>query len=173
MDVVEPFNAQRERGITASFSGMFTSRLWRCKKNQGGRNRHRFAGIKKGGGIAPAILAAISAGGFRAAFNSKGRLTSYVSSIPVYVIKAGADERSTSVTVLSAYKQGYSWLYDVVRPALEGQAITPALIERAATLAVEAANPINDQRGSVEFRKHLVRVLTRRTLITALERANA
>jgi len=57
--------------------------------------------------------------------------------------------------------------------ALEGQAITPALIERAATLAVEAAKPINDQRGSVEFRKHLVRVLTRRTLITALERANA
>jgi carbon-monoxide dehydrogenase medium subunit len=57
--------------------------------------------------------------------------------------------------------------------ALEGQAITPALIERAATLAVEAAKPINDQRGSVEFRKHLVRVLTRRTLTTALERANA
>ena len=57
--------------------------------------------------------------------------------------------------------------------ALEGQAVTPALIERAATLAVEAARPINDQRGSVEFRKHLVRVLTRRTLTTALERAGA
>ena len=25
------------------------------------------------------------------------------------------------VRVLSAYKQGYSWLYDVVRPALEGR----------------------------------------------------
>lgn len=57
--------------------------------------------------------------------------------------------------------------------ALEGQAITPALIERAATLAVEAAKPISDQRGSIEFRKHLVRVLTRRTLTTALARANA
>lgn len=57
--------------------------------------------------------------------------------------------------------------------ALEGQAITPALIERAATLAVEAARPISDQRGSVEFRKHLVRVLTRRTLTTAFERASA
>ena len=34
------------------------------------------------------------------------------------LIKAGADEKATSVTVLSAYKQGYSWLYDVVRPAL-------------------------------------------------------
>jgi len=57
--------------------------------------------------------------------------------------------------------------------ALEGQAVTPQLIERAATLAIEAAKPIDDQRGSIEFRKHLVRVLTRRTLTTALARANA
>ena len=57
--------------------------------------------------------------------------------------------------------------------ALEGQAITPELIERAATLAVEAAKPISDQRGSADFRRHLVRVLTRRTLTTALARASA
>ncbi len=57
--------------------------------------------------------------------------------------------------------------------SLEGQAVTPQLIEQAATLAIEAAKPINDQRGSVEFRKHLVRVLTRRTLTTALQRASA
>jgi CO/xanthine dehydrogenase FAD-binding subunit len=56
---------------------------------------------------------------------------------------------------------------------LEGQSVTPSLIERAAELAVEAARPISDQRGSVEFRRHLVRVLTRRTLTTALERAHA
>jgi aerobic carbon-monoxide dehydrogenase medium subunit len=56
---------------------------------------------------------------------------------------------------------------------LEGQSVTPSLIERAAELAVEAARPISDQRGSVEFRRHLVRVLTRRTLTTALERARA
>ncbi len=41
--------------------------------------------------------------------------------------------------------------------ALEGQPVTPELIERAAALAVEAARPISDQRGSVEFRRHLVR----------------
>ena len=57
--------------------------------------------------------------------------------------------------------------------ALEGQAVTPELIERAAGLAIEAARPISDQRGSVEFRKHLVRVLTRRTLTTAFQRASA
>jgi carbon-monoxide dehydrogenase medium subunit len=55
--------------------------------------------------------------------------------------------------------------------ALVGQSITPALIERAATLAVDAARPISDQRGSADFRRHLVRVLTHRTLTTALERA--
>ena len=57
--------------------------------------------------------------------------------------------------------------------SLEGQAVTPESIERAAALAVEAAKPISDQRGSAEFRRHLVRVLTRRTLTTALQRASA
>jgi carbon-monoxide dehydrogenase medium subunit len=55
---------------------------------------------------------------------------------------------------------------------LVGEAVSPALIEEAAELAVAAARPISDQRGTAEFRQHLVRVLTRRTLTTALERAN-
>ena len=54
---------------------------------------------------------------------------------------------------------------------LEGEAVNAALIDEAAELAVQAASPISDQRGSAEFRRHLVRVLTRRTLSTALERA--
>jgi carbon-monoxide dehydrogenase medium subunit len=55
--------------------------------------------------------------------------------------------------------------------ALVGQPVTPALIERAAELAIDAARPISDQRGSADYRRHLVRVLTRRTLTVALERA--
>jgi carbon-monoxide dehydrogenase medium subunit len=57
--------------------------------------------------------------------------------------------------------------------ALEGKPITPELIERAADLAGQAAKPISDQRGSADFRRHLVRILTRRTLTTALARAGA
>jgi carbon-monoxide dehydrogenase medium subunit len=57
--------------------------------------------------------------------------------------------------------------------ALVGHPLSPALIDRAAELAVEAARPISDQRGSADFRRHLVRVLTRRTLTTALARARA
>jgi hypothetical protein len=47
------------------------------------------------------------------------------------LVKAGADEKATSVTVLSAYKQGYSWLYDVVRPALAGKAVDSITIKFA------------------------------------------
>jgi carbon-monoxide dehydrogenase medium subunit len=57
--------------------------------------------------------------------------------------------------------------------SLEGQPVTPERIAHAADLAVEAARPISDQRGSADFRRHLVRVLTRRTLTTALARASA
>jgi aerobic carbon-monoxide dehydrogenase medium subunit len=54
---------------------------------------------------------------------------------------------------------------------LEGKPVTPEGIERAAEVAVGAARPISDQRGSADYRLHLVRVLTRRTLRTALARA--
>jgi CO/xanthine dehydrogenase FAD-binding subunit len=57
--------------------------------------------------------------------------------------------------------------------AIEGKSLTPELIDRAADLAVQSAKPISDQRGSADFRRHLVRVLTRRTLATARARASA
>ena len=55
--------------------------------------------------------------------------------------------------------------------ALEGTPVTLEAIDRAADLAVGVAKPISDQRGSADYRRHLVRVLTRRTLRTALQRA--
>jgi hypothetical protein len=47
------------------------------------------------------------------------------------LVKAGADDKATTVTILSAYKQGYSWLYDVVRPALSGKAVDTLTIRFA------------------------------------------
>ena len=43
--------------------------------------------------------------------------------------------------------------------------------ETAAQLAAEAADPSADLRGSVEYKKDLVRVLTARALRKAIERA--
>lgn len=55
--------------------------------------------------------------------------------------------------------------------SLIGKKFDAAAIESAAQLAIEQASPIDDMRGTAEFRNHLVGVLTRRTLERAAERA--
>ena len=55
--------------------------------------------------------------------------------------------------------------------ALAGKAITEEAIEAAAQAAMDAARPISDMRGTIRQRRHLVGVLTRRTLQGAIERA--
>ena len=52
---------------------------------------------------------------------------------------------------------------------LEGKEVTEDLIREAGEAAVEAASPISDVRGSVEYRIELVKVLTRRTLAQCME----
>jgi CO/xanthine dehydrogenase FAD-binding subunit len=56
---------------------------------------------------------------------------------------------------------------------LAGKEITAENVQEAARLAQAAARPINDLRGTVEHRKHLCAVLTRRALEKAIERARA
>jgi glucokinase len=46
-------------------------------------------GVYIGGGIAPKMVDALSVGTFRQAFEAKGRLASYLSPIPVYIIMIG------------------------------------------------------------------------------------
>jgi carbon-monoxide dehydrogenase medium subunit len=55
--------------------------------------------------------------------------------------------------------------------ALKGKMPDEAAIKRAAELAAEVSEPAEDLRGSVEYKKDLVRVLTARALRKALERA--
>jgi carbon-monoxide dehydrogenase medium subunit len=54
--------------------------------------------------------------------------------------------------------------------ALRGEKLDDATIRRAAELAAEASEPAADLRGSVEYKRDLVRVLTARALRRALER---
>ena len=56
--------------------------------------------------------------------------------------------------------------------ALTGQRPSGELFAKAAELAQAGARPISDVRGSAEFRRYLVGVMTNRCLNIALERAN-
>ena len=47
------------------------------------------------------------------------------------IVDAGARLEDVSVTVLSAYKQGYSWLYDEIRPQLANRSIDQIVIRFA------------------------------------------
>ncbi len=54
---------------------------------------------------------------------------------------------------------------------LSGSPVSDAVIEQAAAAASRAARPISDMRGTIEQRKHLSGVLTRRALVKAVARA--
>ena len=54
---------------------------------------------------------------------------------------------------------------------LAGRPSNNESIQHAAEIARDSARPITDMRGTIEYRKHLCEVLTRRALNTAIERA--
>lgn len=56
---------------------------------------------------------------------------------------------------------------------LEGKPATAESFAHAGTLAQAVATPIDDMRGTAEFRRHLVAVLAQRTLAEAVDRARA
>jgi len=55
--------------------------------------------------------------------------------------------------------------------ALVGKPVNAESVQLAANIARDAAKPITDMRGTIEYRTHLCEVLTRRALNTAIERA--
>jgi aerobic carbon-monoxide dehydrogenase medium subunit len=54
---------------------------------------------------------------------------------------------------------------------LIGKPVAPDNVNQAAQLAMEASDPIEDDRGPVDYKRAMVRELTRRALRRALERA--
>jgi len=62
-------------------------------------------------------------------------------------------------------------LVDIVSEFLVGKEFSDEILEDVALLAQDVAHPIQDVRGTVDQRKHLVGVLARRALDKAIQRA--
>ena len=58
-----------------------------------------------------------------------------------------------------------------ISDALRGRQIGDEVLETAAAISRDQARPINDKRGTTEFRRHIAGVLTKRAIQKAAERA--
>jgi carbon-monoxide dehydrogenase medium subunit len=91
-----------------------------------------------------------------------------ISVVNVAVIVEFADERNTHHVSRARIALG-SVAPTIVRAAaaeayLAGKDLTDAVVEQAAELTASAARPITDVRGSADYRRDMVRVLTARAL---------
>ena len=112
---------------------------------------------------------------------SKGFGARYVRFIPrnemdIAVVGVGASVTLSNGTIESARVSLASvapmpLFVEAAGAALAGKEPTDENIQAAANAARDAATPITDMRGTIEYRKHLCEVLTRRALHTAIERA--
>jgi carbon-monoxide dehydrogenase medium subunit len=80
--------------------------------------------------------------------------------------------RCTAARVVLAAVAPTPLLVPEAGAALVDGTLGDALIEKAATLAQQAARPISDMRGDADYRRHLVKVLVKRALKTAINRAS-
>jgi CO/xanthine dehydrogenase FAD-binding subunit len=86
-------------------------------------------------------------------------------------ITLDADRRCTSCRIVLGAVAPVPLRSGMAEGALEGELLTPALVEHAGELAAQAARPISDIRGSADYRRAIVRVLTTRVVAAAASRA--
>ncbi len=94
-----------------------------------------------------------------------------VAGVGASVVLDDRGERFLSARVALSSVAPTPLLVSEAEKALVGAAVADGAIQHAAEAAMAASRPINDMRGTIEQRRHLVGVLTRRALQGALKRA--
>ncbi len=92
-----------------------------------------------------------------------------VAGVASMLVLAPRSRRCTQARIALASVSPVPTRAKAAEAVLEGKTVTAELIQEAGERAVEACNPINDVRGTIEYRKELVKVLTRRTLRQCME----
>lgn len=109
--------------------------------------------------------------------NAGGAYTKIERKVGDYAISAVAVQLTMAGDVCTAVRIALTNVSPVPMRAvnaeavLRGQAVSDALLEAAGEAAAAECDPSPDLRGSVEYKRDLTRVLTKRTLRRAIERA--
>jgi aerobic carbon-monoxide dehydrogenase medium subunit len=84
-----------------------------------------------------------------------------------------ADDGTIADAAIGLTALGLEGLASDAAAVLVGQRPSEELLTEAGRLAAEASSPVEDQRGPVDYKRHLADELTRRVLRRALERVGA
>jgi carbon-monoxide dehydrogenase medium subunit len=83
------------------------------------------------------------------------------------------DDGTITEAAIGLTALGLEGLATEAAAVLVGQRPSEDLIAEAGRLAAAASSPVEDQRGPVDYKRHLADELTRRVLRTALDRVGA
>jgi len=106
-------------------------------------------------------------------FIPRGEMDIAVVGAGAWVALSASQQQITAARIALSAVAPTPLFVEIAGTHLVGKAPTEAAFAEAAALAQEAANPIDDMRGTVAQRRHLVGVLVKRALRGAVERASA
>ncbi len=112
-----------------------------------------------------------NSGGFSLRFIPRNEMDIAVANAAAYVVLSDDHKSFVSARLSVGAVAPTPLLLTEVNDLLAGEEVSDEIIEEAAGIARNAANPITDMRGTKEQRIHLAGVLSRRAINGAIERA--
>jgi carbon-monoxide dehydrogenase medium subunit len=94
-----------------------------------------------------------------------------VVNVAVAVVLNGTGDKFVSARIALGAVAPTPLFVPAAGDALAGKPVTEESIAAAAQIAMESARPIDDMRGTIRQRKHLIKVLTARAIRDAVQRA--
>lgn len=92
-----------------------------------------------------------------------------IAGVASFIVLSGRGRHCKEARISLAAVAPTPWRARKAEAILSDKTLNAKIIEQASQQASEEAQPISDMRASAEYRRHMVRVLTRRTLASCLQ----
>jgi len=105
-------------------------------------------------------------------FTPREEMDIAIAGVASFITLNGRGKRCKEARIALSAVAPTPWRARKAEAILSGKILTADILEQASQQAAAEAQPISDIRGSAEYRRHLVQVLTRRTLESCLQILN-